>query len=419
MDAYIHPEAEDGILHRIETYLTPDQAKRVVQLAKEAQERASLANSTDHDWLHLIKLDHPLSFMTPIYTIHWGKRSIRFVPRYPDPEEAEGRSDTWDNISDEPEPENLGDQIAAKEAATVEPIYRFPIKDPTETQIKHGLELRARRDRHRKLGRTFLTIIVGFFLFNDCLTVWRVREQKYRIETGLMEPPFVVLVVDAGNITDGNAFLPAAINGDGVILTHADRNVSEASVNGTNSTTGAVQLQMPSHYAQRPLPVIKQFRFGYPLPIITFFFFFGLLHLAMPPLFTPRARIAIYEDKLVAIPLMIPIQHQTLLFSDVIGIDIRGEETPSGTMYFRYRRYVHDAGDMQTPGAWLKYKQIRGYLYSGLGDLGILTAEDQYLVILRTRSGVQPVALNVQGLGIEKLQVLLDSVITNWRATSR
>jgi hypothetical protein len=136
----------------------------------------------------------------------------------------------------------------------------------------------------------------------------------------------------------------------------------------------------------------------------------------MPPFTSPRVRIAIYADKLVAIPLMIPLQYYTLQFKDIVGIDIRGEETPSGTMYYRYRKYGHNAEDIVAPGLrGTNYKSLRGYLYSGLGDLGTTTPEDDYLVILRTKQGIQPCAVNVQGMGIEKLRDVLDSSILSWR----
>jgi hypothetical protein len=199
---------------------------------------------------------------------------MRFVPRYPDPEEAEG-SDTWDNVSDEPEPETLGEQLEAKKAPKIEPVYRFPIMNPTDTQIQNGIELRERRDRMRMIRNRIMAIILGIFLFNDVLTVWSVWDTKSRIAAGLMEPPFVVLVVDAGKLVDGpSALLPSPSAGAGAgAVPPPSAVVPSAATNGT--TVGGVQVQPPPHYARRPLPKIKQFKMGYPIPITTFIAFFA------------------------------------------------------------------------------------------------------------------------------------------------
>jgi hypothetical protein len=71
MDSYIHFDAKDGVIHRIESYLTPKQANHLVDLATEAQIKADAANSTDHDWLHSIQFDHPVHFMPPMYDTPW------------------------------------------------------------------------------------------------------------------------------------------------------------------------------------------------------------------------------------------------------------------------------------------------------------------------------------------------------------
>ncbi|KAJ3315787.1 hypothetical protein HDU76_002088 [Blyttiomyces sp. JEL0837] len=420
MGEYLNPDGSKGVMHHMEAYLTPQQAEMVIEAAKKAQLAAD--NSSDHDWLHSIKgnLNFPVLITTPDYDFQfpwsyiclflcglaWSALThrLRFVPRYPDPEDAENANDSWENIADQPAIDttnlSIAEQLAAKEAFDDpnsshqhrEPIHRFPIKNPSEHQIETGLHMREQRDTKRKAARVFLGMLIAFVILTDMGALLRVADIKDKVERGEIHAPRVILVIDFGTLPEGEtAHAPVTIEGkEGEALTHVP---------------------------QRKLPFTREWKPEFPLPMSTFIFLFGLIHLALPPLSTPRVRLLVYDDKIVAIPITYPLQYFTLNFSDVTGIDVKGEETPSGTMYFRHRRYVQQPREVSESFPQKShYKTLRGYLYSGLGDLGVMTIEDSFLVILRTREGVQPWGVQVQGMGIERLRDLLDDVISKWRA---
>ncbi|KAJ3055672.1 hypothetical protein HDU99_007521, partial [Rhizoclosmatium hyalinum] len=374
---------------------------------------------------------------------------MRFVKRYPDPEETE-QNDTWDTLVDNPDLDpaalSLADQYSAKmekarllnlqqqpndtdveggfsiNMASVEvpkaetPLTIFPIKDPNESQIAIGDQLKQRRDFQRKMTKRVFLVIALIFLFLDLSQVWTISDMKSRIASGKMKSPNMIMVVDLGTVPDD--YTPPDIKEmdkavDAAVVDEKTGMTKEKGSIDKNITFKGTKTTTPHHWAMRPPPITREWIPEYPLPATAFILLLFLFKIAIPPLFAPRVRLRLYKDKLVAIPLTYPVQYKTMHFSDVVGIEIKGEETPSGTLYLRHRKFIktNEVMDRSKP-----FKSVRGYLYSGLGDLGQQSPEDAYLVMLRCKSGVEDWGVQVQGMSVDRLRDLLDQTIATYWA---
>ncbi|KAJ3393974.1 hypothetical protein HDU84_000473 [Entophlyctis sp. JEL0112] len=438
--------------HHAETVLPAALAEAILQRIEQARQIAEASNATDHDWLHAMRgVRYPIIFSPPDYyfafpwsfvflflfglaasalthrySVHWTtKGRIRFVKRYPDPEETE-TNDTWDNLVDNPDLDpatlSLGDQLnsrmdsinsgestfASSVPKSETPLVLFPIKDPNESQIAIGDQLRERRDFQRRMARNaFLAVFLIFFLL-DVTSIYTVASMRHRIAAGLMKNPNTILIIDLGVVPE-NYSAPTAV--DQVVVDPAT-NLTTAKgyvdpLISFTSNDGAT----PHHYPQRPPPLTREWIPEYQFPATPFVIVVMLIKLAVPPLFAPRVRLRLYKDKLVAIPLSYPVQYKSINFEDIVAIEIKGEETPSGTLFLRHRKYVKTEGFIVRTR---KFKIVRGYLYSGLGDLGKMSPEDHYLVMLRTRDGAEDWGVQVQGMSVERLRDILDGAISEF-----
>ncbi|KAI8621765.1 hypothetical protein BC830DRAFT_1076927 [Chytriomyces sp. MP71] len=457
--------------HHAEAILPAPFADIVLSRIDAARQVAEAENATDHDWLHALKgVNYPIAFMPPDYTfafpwsfvflflcglgasslthkysLHWGSSGrIRFVKRYPDPEETE-KNDNWDSLVDNPDLDPAALSIAEQFDAKMEsarllgtgsgglptsmpqlqqqgqqleqqqqhetiavfdvpkaetPIAMFPIKDPNESQIEIGNQLRKRRDFQRAMTRNVFLLIFGILLFLDVSSIFAVYSMKQRIVSGQMKNPSVILIVDLGMVPDA---IPSPTS---ATLSGSPTASLDDSITFANSKHPAPHQRYP----QRPPPQTREWIPEYPIPATSFLLILLLVKTALPPLFAPRVRLRLYKDKLVAIPLTYPVQYKTLAFADVVAIEIRGEETPSGTLYLRHRKYVKvDSLNRQRP-----FKSVRGYLYSGLGDLGASSPEDHYLVMLRTKESAEDWGVQVQGMSVDRLRDILDAAILKY-----
>ncbi|KAJ3025746.1 UNVERIFIED_CONTAM: hypothetical protein HDU68_006736 [Siphonaria sp. JEL0065] len=464
--------------HHAEAILPVEFANIVLKRIEQARQIAEASNATDHDWLHAMRgVNYPIAFMMPDYyfvfpwsfvflflaclaasslthrySVHWSSKGrLRFVKRYPDPEETEG-NDTWDTLVDNPDLDpaalSLADQYSAKMEATrllnnlqqnpetaavgisidmpdipqsETPLAIFPIKDPNASQIEIGNQLRKRRDLHRRITRNVFLGITFIVLFLDLSQAFTIASIKSRIESGKMQNPNVILIVDLGVVPDD--YNPPALDDVKVsptpVAAAIDPSTNMTAEKGTidsNVSFKGTKHATPHHFPMRPPPQTRPWVPEYPLPMTTFLALMFLVKLAAPPLFAPRVRLRLYKDKLVAIPLTYPVQYKTINFSDIIAIEVRGEETPSGTLYLRHRKYVKIDGAINRTRP---FQSVRGYLYSGLGDLGRTSAEDHYLVMLRTREGVEEWGVQVQGMSVDRLRDMLDGAIAAHHASLR
>ncbi|KAI9330508.1 hypothetical protein BDR26DRAFT_871429 [Obelidium mucronatum] len=463
--------------HHAEAIVPVEFGNLILKRIEEARLVAEAENATDHDWLHAMRgVNYPVAFMMPDYyfafpwsfiflflaclgasslthrySVHWSSKGrLRFVKRYPDPEETEG-NDTWDTLVDNPDLDpaalSLADQYNAKmeatrllnniqqdpEAAGISitmpdipqsetPLAIFPIKDPNESQIEIGNQLRKRRDLHRRITRNVFLGITFIFLFLDLSQMATIASLKSRIASGKMKSPNMVLIVDLGVIPDDynppslDEMQAIAATASAAVDPNTNLTKEKGAVDGNVTFTGTKHGNgAPHHYPMRPPPKTREWIPEYPLPMTTFLAIMFLVKMAVPPLFAPRVRLRLYKDKLVAIPLTYPVQYKTIQFADIIAIEIKGEETPSGTLYLRHRKYVKvDRIDRTRP-----FTSVRGYLYSGLGDLGRSSAEDHYLVMLRTKADVEEWGVQVQGMSVDRLRDMLDGAIVAYHAANR
>ncbi|TPX78712.1 hypothetical protein CcCBS67573_g00081 [Chytriomyces confervae] len=496
------PHAFEYATHHAEAILPGALAQfadMILARINEARLIADAENATDHDWLHSLKgINYPIAFMPPDfvvafpwsfvflflcglgasalthrYSLHFANSGrIRFVKRYPDPEETE-TSDNWDTLVDNPELDPAALSLAQQFDAKMEtvrllgkgadsfdlpmhnkqlqpqqlqqqpetmsmlnvpkaetPISLFPIKDPNESQIEIGNQLRQRRDFQRVVTRNIFLMIFGIMLFLDVTSMYTTYAMKNRIAKGLMKNPNVILIVDLGMVPDQytspEEFLPPAVGKAAIddakkdaAIGDAKKDVADAQTpskeNGLDESITFKNSKHPTphqRFPQRPPPKTRAWIPEYPFPATPILLILFLIKLAVPPLFAPRVRLRLYKDKLVAIPLTYPVQYHTLHFKDVTAIEIKGEETPSGTLYLRHRKYVKlDRLDRHRA-----FKSIRGYLYSGLGDLGRSSPEDFYLVMLRTRKDVEEWGVQVQGMSVDRLRDVLDAAILKYHA---
>ncbi|KAJ3141413.1 hypothetical protein HK100_007043 [Physocladia obscura] len=459
--------------HHAEAIVPAQLAKNILKRVEDARKVANAENSTDHDWLHAMRgVNYPIVFMPPDYffafpwsfvflflaglaasalrhrySLHWSPNGrIRFVKRYPDPEETES-NDTWDTLVDNPDLDpaalSLAEQFDAKleatrllqeytmssETATAnteaisiamevpkaeKPIALFPIKDPNESQIAIGDQLREKRDFQRKMTRRLFIAVFFLCALLDILSIQAVYSLKSRIQSGSTNNPNLILVVDLGFIPDNytaSETLPQIESDNQIVDPATNLTKAKGAIDSSISFQGTKHGATPRHFPQRPPPTTRPWVPEYPLPISSFLLIVVLIKLALPPLFAPRVRLRLYKDKLVAIPLTYPVQYRTIHFADVVAIEIKGEETPSGTLFLRHRKYVKLDGGVNRAR---KFKSVRGYLYSGLGDLGRSAPEDNYLVMLRTRESADEWGVQVQGMSVERLRDVLDAVISEY-----
>ena len=137
------------------------------------------------------------------------------------------------------------------------PLYRFPLKNPTPQQIENGIDLRARRDTVRLVGRTVLTVLVLFLVLNDITVLRSLYHMDNRIQEHLELPPFDVVVIDGAKIPlpDSSTDIPR------IPTPSAD-------------SSGKGVLDLPTHFPDRGLPFIKPWRTTYPLPVTVFLIIF-------------------------------------------------------------------------------------------------------------------------------------------------
>ncbi|KAI9316955.1 hypothetical protein DFJ73DRAFT_803794 [Zopfochytrium polystomum] len=465
--AQLRPFFTGAVYHQMESILPRQDALAIITLATSLQSRAGQANETDHDWLHLYTAAHgpkvwllnpdvdvpfPWSFVTVFlvllaasslrhrYTVHLSRGRWRFVPRVPDPEYADG-DDSWENVADAPtgeeaEQANMAKNVGEKDAAVgneqrafaaTPPLHRFPLKYPTEAQAAAGRTFHARRATRRLVQRAVFAVLILVVLGMDAITYFSVRSLSTRVASGDYVPTHVFLVVDVAPL-EGSA---AEVQGR---LEEVGRALAGGSGNGTGKAAGAAAAaagpQLPPKFPMRPIPYIREWKPEYPLPTITFFIIIGLVHLALPPFTTPRARLLVHEDRLVAIPLTYPTSHHTLPFSVVTGIDLRSEDSPHGPTLLRFRRFgarssrnrrrspspSPDALAMPEPYR-RRARRVRGYLYAGVGDVGVGAAEDLCVVVVRTEKGFADGdwEVQVQGLDVLSLRDLLADAVGRYK----